>query len=82
MTTIAQVERIYAARHRQQPYKRRGLVVRCSYCRRTRIGPTTWAYVLEYYGEHVSHGACPACKEKVLTNLVPGGQKCRTDLYG
>lgn len=65
MTSIAQIERVYAARHRTQPYIPTGLIIQCAWCKKIKVGKTQWAYVPVTYGRSVSHGCCPECYEKV-----------------
>ena len=60
MTTISQIERVYAARHRARPYRRNVVIVKCCICGRTKIGKNLWAYVQDS-GEDCSHGFCPPC---------------------
>jgi hypothetical protein len=73
LAKIAQIERIYAARHRNTPYRRNGLITKCCACGRTRIGPGRWAYVpvtyQDYEPEAVSHGFCPTCFKKRMEKI-------------
>ena len=58
---VQQVERVYAARHRQAPYRPKGFVVKCCVCGKTKIGKFIWAYMPTALDEAVSHTFCPNC---------------------
>jgi hypothetical protein len=57
---INQVERVYAARFLNQPYRPKGFIVKCCSCKKTKIGKLLWAYMPET-NENVSHSFCPQC---------------------
>lgn len=69
MTTIAQVERIYAARHRQQPYKPTpsARVIKCTSCGKIKVKINVWIFAPWPWGcerERTENDVCPACREK------------------
>jgi hypothetical protein len=67
MTSIAQIERVYAARQAYSPYRPKGLIVQCCACKKVKLGKTVWGYVPIPYGASVSSSLCPTCEEKGKT---------------
>lgn len=60
---VQQAERIQSLRDKNS-YRPTKLVVMCAWCRKIKITPSKWAYVLLEYKHPVSHGCCPHCYEK------------------
>ncbi len=57
----------------------RGLIPICSYCKNIRDDKGYWAQLETYMSDHTdavfTHGVCPACHEKVVTELRKGLKK-------
>jgi hypothetical protein len=66
MTLSKQAERIYAHHERKSPSRKHGIIVLCCYCKRQRVRGH-WMYAITPPGYLLSHGACPACVERVLS---------------
>ena len=54
----------------------RGAITLCSYCRRVKTEAKTWDTVESYFNERtyvtMSHGVCPDCKTKVMSDYRNG----------